>query len=230
YMCKTCKAGTYANNNKCETCPAGSYCIDGVKHPCQAGTFSNAGASSCTTCSAGTYSTAGTSSCTACPVGYYCNNGNKTACPTGYYCEEGSSSPSLCEYQTSMRQLTIYYKCSGGGCAVYRHNTFRFKLNYGKNSYNTLFSDAISDGKSKATVDTGETCTGEKTFNGVSWNGSLFNYGNTTANLILSCNNNGGKTVRNEVIGMTKDYCEGSVNGGTYTPNGGGCCFKNVDI
>ncbi|MDE6224424.1 MAG: hypothetical protein K2M23_03015, partial [Alphaproteobacteria bacterium] len=39
YMCKTCKAGTYANNNKCETCPAGSYCIDGVKYACPNGTY-----------------------------------------------------------------------------------------------------------------------------------------------------------------------------------------------
>ena len=31
YMCKTCKAGTYANNNKCETCPEDSVCIDGTR-------------------------------------------------------------------------------------------------------------------------------------------------------------------------------------------------------
>ena len=55
YMCKTCKAGTYANNNKCETCPAGSYCIDGVKKSCPAGKFSASGASSCSACPDGEY-------------------------------------------------------------------------------------------------------------------------------------------------------------------------------
>ena len=72
YMCKTCKAGTYANNNKCETCPAGSYCIDGVKHPCEAGTFSTSGASSCSTCPDGEYQNeAGRHFCKPCFSTFY---------------------------------------------------------------------------------------------------------------------------------------------------------------
>ena len=111
YMCKTCKAGTYANNNKCETCPAGSYCIDGVKHSCQAGTFSNAGASSCTTCSAGTYSTVGASSCTACEAGYYCTGGCQYACADGTYATAGQSSCSKCNFSYEVYETCSYKYC-----------------------------------------------------------------------------------------------------------------------
>ncbi|MBD5398862.1 hypothetical protein HDR60_05170, partial [bacterium] len=121
YMCKTCKAGTYANNNKCETCPAGSYCIDGVKHPCQAGTFSTSGASSCSACPDGYYVVAGTASCSPCPAGYYCKNNAKNECKDEYYqdattqasCKPCSGSYTLTETCSLARNVSY----TGGACS-----------------------------------------------------------------------------------------------------------------
>ena len=131
YMCKACKAGTYANNNKCETCPAGSYCIDGVKHPCEAGTFSNAGASSCTTCSAGTYSDAGTSSCKTCEAGYSCNNGTRTACPAGKYSGAGATSCLSCSAGTySYAGDSSCRTCPAGQYCPNGKNTYSCETRY----------------------------------------------------------------------------------------------------
>ena len=123
YMCKACKSGTYANNNKCETCPAGSYCIDGKKYACGADQVSAAGASSCTTCKAGTYIK--NNKCETCPVGYYCPDGKKKyGCYYGQYQNEtGKSSCKACPGTPIKVDVSLTYQQSYYGAVYVRNKT-----------------------------------------------------------------------------------------------------------
>ncbi|MBD5398821.1 hypothetical protein HDR60_04950, partial [bacterium] len=147
YMCKTCKAGTYANNNKCETCPAGSYCIDGVKHSCQAGTFSTSGASSCSACPDGYYVVAGTASCTACPAGYYCKNNAKYECADGQY--QDATTQASCKPCPSSTKIRIdhylYNYSNSGGCQSYAATNKDLTLHSGQNMYFETWNNIILD-------------------------------------------------------------------------------------
>ena len=136
YMCKTCKAGTYANNNKCETCPAGSYCIDGVKKSCASGTYSTGGASSCNTCTSGNYvfyGPTGSSACYSCSAGNYCNGSYQYSCPDRQYQNEtGKSSCKACDDSP----VTFNYNLS------YSHYTKH--TNDGKTCMGTAYSGNAS--------------------------------------------------------------------------------------